>query len=106
MPALIVVVYLSIKMYQGHGTMLQPVYPPEMASAAYPYSHQPQVSPLQGIETSDLESQFVNPPSRSVQLAPIYGFSDATSQVMNAAMMWMSKFQIYKLDPFMNAAMI
>ncbi|XP_074570947.1 transcription factor bHLH62-like [Curcuma longa] len=69
------------QMYQGHGTMLQPVYPPEMASAAYPYSHQPQVSPLQGIETSDLESQFVNPPSRSVQLAPIYGFSDATSQL-------------------------
>lgn len=99
MPALIVIVCLSIKMYQG--TMLQPVYPPEMASAAYPYSHQPQVSPLQGIETSGLESQFVNPSSLTAQLAPIYGFSDATSQVMNAGMMWMSNFQIYKLDPSM-----
>ncbi|KAG6487353.1 hypothetical protein ZIOFF_055939 [Zingiber officinale] len=61
------------QMYQEHGTMLQPVYPSEMASAQYPY-------PLQGIETSGLESQLVNPPSRTVQLPPLYGLSDATSQ--------------------------
>ncbi|XP_042421893.1 transcription factor bHLH78-like [Zingiber officinale] len=62
------------QMYQEHGTMLQPVYPSEMASAQYPY-------PLQGIETSGLESQLVNPPSRTVQLPPLYGLSDATSQL-------------------------
>ncbi|XP_042390156.1 transcription factor bHLH77-like [Zingiber officinale] len=60
------------EMYQGQGTMPQPVYPAEMASAAYPYSHQPQASPpLQSIVTSGLESQ----------LAPLYGLSDAPSQV-------------------------
>lgn len=83
---LIVVLCLLIQMYQGQGTMPQPVYPAEMASAAYPYSHQPQASPLQSIVTSGLESQ----------LAPLYGLSGAPSQVKNATMI--SESFIFRRD--------
>lgn len=57
-----------------------PLYPAEMATAAYPCPHK-----LQATVTSGLEAQFSNPQTQTMQLAAMDGLADASPQVKNAA---------------------
>ncbi|XP_017702369.2 transcription factor bHLH62-like isoform X1 [Phoenix dactylifera] len=75
-------------MHQARGPMPTPVYPLEAMSTAFSYPHPPQGTPLQSVVTDGLENQrSLNPldssmrrRSRNMQLPPLDGSRDATSQ--------------------------